>query len=332
MKTMTKLGLAVTLLFLVSFFTQANAQSHNIRSLGCKYYKEAPNPGSGARVNGYEVCKVCSEKKEKERLAKVAENKRRNEILTAKLKAEAEAIEKSRAKAEEERLASEAAEKKRKEENVARLKQESESATRRANEIRGRYKELNNVQGNTYVKEIDGLKAYNDNEYYGVMFNEDILWRKPKDNMPIYLYKIAGMNYFEIYDRSKKLNNRKIYDMDGKTILVDGEEWVDRITYDSENNLLKVRILEEAYQTVSPDKLSMGPGDYKVEIYSTLGDLLAVHKANVEEDKAAWKKRYAGTTGAIFAMSYYLDAAKGTLIKTDTKFKVLGKQKGYLIK
>lgn len=331
MKTI-KLALAVVLFLFTGLLSLTHAQSHNIKALGCKYHQKSADGESGARVNTYEVCTVCKDKKEKEEKAKRAEDKRRNDIAIAKKKAEAEAIEKARAKVEEERLASEALEKKRKEENAARLKQESESAARRANEIRGRYKELNNVQGSTYVKEIGGLKAYNDNEYYGVMFNEDILWRKPKDNMPISLYKIVGTNYFGVYDQSKKLNNQKIYDMYGKTILVDGEEWVDRITFDSEKNLLKVRILEEPYQTVSPDKLSMGPGDYPVEIYSTLADLLAVHKANVEEDKAAWKKRYAGTTGAIFAMSYYLDAAKGTLIKTDIKFKVLGKQRGYLIK
>lgn len=329
----TKFGLTAILLLLTGLYSHnIFAQSHNIKARNCIYWKEPQRMETGAQVNTYEVCKVCSEKMEKEKKAKAAEDKRRTDIAIAKKRAEAEAIEKARAKAEEERLVSEAAEKKRKEENVARLKQESEYATRRANEIRGRYKELNNVQGSTYIKEIDGLKAYNDNEYYGVMFNEDILWRKPKDNMPISLYKIAGTNYFEAYDQSKKLNNLKIYDMYGKTILVDEEEWMDRITFDNESNLMKVRILEEAYRTVSSDKLSMGPGDYKVEIYSTLEDLLAVHKANVEEDKAAWKKRYAGTTGAIFAMSYYLDAAKGTLIKTDTKFKVLGKQKGYLIK
>ncbi|HXJ97482.1 MAG TPA: hypothetical protein VNJ50_01430, partial [Gelidibacter sp.] len=76
MKTIKKIGLVASLSMLPSFFTQASAQSHNIRSLGCKYYKEAPNPGSGARVNGYEECQPCLDKINKELKAKQAENNR----------------------------------------------------------------------------------------------------------------------------------------------------------------------------------------------------------------------------------------------------------------
>ena len=105
MKTITKLGLAVTLLFLVSFFTQANAQSHDIKARNCKYWKKSPNPGSGAEVTDFSVCKVCSEKKDKEEAAKRAEDKRRHEALVAKTKADNER--KAKEAAEKQRLQNE---------------------------------------------------------------------------------------------------------------------------------------------------------------------------------------------------------------------------------
>jgi len=105
MKTMTKLGFSLMLLFLVSFFTQAYAQSHNIKSIGCKYYQKPSNTGSGARVNTYEVCKVCSEKKDKEAAAKRAEDKRRADALVAKTKADNER--KAKEAAEKQRLQNE---------------------------------------------------------------------------------------------------------------------------------------------------------------------------------------------------------------------------------
>ncbi len=105
MKTMTKLGLAVTLLFLVSFFTQTNAQSHDIKARNCKYWKKSPNPGSGAEVTDFSVCKVCSEKKDKEAAAKRAEDKRRADALVAKTKADNER--KAKEAAEKQRLQNE---------------------------------------------------------------------------------------------------------------------------------------------------------------------------------------------------------------------------------
>ena len=105
MKTITKLGLAVTLLFLVSFFTQANAQSHDVKARNCKYYKKPPNPGSGAEVTDFSVCKVCSEKKKKEDDAKRAEDKRRADALVAKTKADNER--KAKEAAEKQRLQNE---------------------------------------------------------------------------------------------------------------------------------------------------------------------------------------------------------------------------------
>lgn len=105
MKTITKLGLAVTLLFLVSFFTQANAQSHDVKARNCKYWKKSPNPGSGAEVTDFSVCKVCSEKKDKEEAAKRAEDKRRADALVAKTKADNER--KAKEAAEKQRLQNE---------------------------------------------------------------------------------------------------------------------------------------------------------------------------------------------------------------------------------
>ena len=105
MKTMTKLGFSLMLLFLVSFFTQANAQSHDIKARNCKYWKKSPNPGSGAEVTDFSVCKVCSEKKDKEAAAKRAEDKRRADALVAKTKADNER--KAKEAAEKQRLQNE---------------------------------------------------------------------------------------------------------------------------------------------------------------------------------------------------------------------------------
>lgn len=90
----------IVYLLLISF--NINAQSHNVIALGCKYYKESPNPGSGAKVNAYEVCQVCKDKKEKERKAKLDEDKRRNDVLVAKI--EAENKRKAKEQAENQRL------------------------------------------------------------------------------------------------------------------------------------------------------------------------------------------------------------------------------------
>src|SRR5690606_15481063 len=186
--------------------SQAMAQSHNVKALGCKYHQK--KSGSGAAVNTYEECKVCNDKKEKEREAKLAEDKRRNDILIAKQKVEAEERERIAA----ENKAKEEADKKRKEANIARLKQESEAATKRANEIRRRYKQLNNIKGEEYEEEIEGLEAYNDAEYFGVKLDGDFLWRKPTDNLPISMRKISTTNYFIAYNGSKG----KIYNLYGK--------------------------------------------------------------------------------------------------------------------
>lgn len=105
MKTITKLGLVALLLLFVGLFTQTYAQSHNIKARNCKYWKEPPRMGSGAQVTDFSVCKVCSEKKDKEEAAKRAEDKRRHEALVAKTKAENER--KAKEDAEKQRLQNE---------------------------------------------------------------------------------------------------------------------------------------------------------------------------------------------------------------------------------
>lgn len=326
MKTIKKIGLVASLSMLPSFFTQASAQSHNIRSLGCKYYKEAPNPGSGARVNGYEECQPCLDKINKELKAKQAENNRRDEILAAKLKAEADKLEKER----REQLAAEEAEKIRKAESIARTKKEADEAISRSSEIRSRFKQLNNIKGEEYEEEISGLEAYNDKDFFGVKLNGDFLWRKTTDNLPIQMQKIIGTNYFIAYNGSKG----KVYNLYGKPILIDGEEWIDEIVFDKDNNIFKVKVLEEQYTLASSNELDFAwINEHEVDFYKTKADLLTVHNALIDAALAAHKKRYAGTTGAILSLGKRdLHAAGGLSIKADLKFNVLEKNRGYFFK
>jgi|SRR5690554_891894 len=319
-----KASIALMLFILTAIYNQTYAQAHNVKCASCKYWQRPADAKNV--VNTGCVCEACRAKDEKELKAKQAEDKRRQDVLIAKQKSEAA----ERERIAKENKAREEAEKKRKEENIARLKQESEAATRRANEIRNRYKELNNLKGE-YGEEIKELKAYGDNEYIGVKFNDDILWREPRNNQPIYINRISGTNYFLITDNSKEINNAKIYDMYGKPILVDGYDWIDRVYFDKESDVLEIKIIEEPYYKASSNDLYLGDaGQHETQIYSTKEELLTVHNVIYEKGKAAFRAKYAGTTGGILVSYQTLRVAKGKLIKTDIKIKVLEKKTGYL--
>ncbi|WFB65196.1 hypothetical protein PZ892_08240 [Sphingobacterium sp. WM] len=354
MKTIPKLGLIVILFLFTGLFSSSFAQSHNVKALGCKYYQKGPDVAHSARVNTYEVCNVCEDKKEKERIAKLAEDKRRNDVLIAKQKAEAaERVRKEKAEAEErerkekERIAYEAAEKLRKEESAARIRQESEVAKRRANEIQSRYKELANVRGVESVEEIEGLEAYNDKEYFGVKYNGDFLWRKPNDNLPVQLRKIIGMNYFVAKNGSKE----KLYDMYGTTLLVDGEEWFDKVTFDQEKNIIKFEIIDESFYNVSSKGLSSS-NIPSANFYTSKEEILSVHnqlyeiqetkrkriKEEEERERAAKSKNESSDEQYIRVTLVVpptrdreLQVAKGKLIATDLRLKILEKNSGYFI-
>jgi|GEM_PF-3542644 len=355
MKTFKKLGLVILLFLFTGLLSQSYAQSHNIKALGCKYHQKGPDIKGAARVNTYEVCKVCSEKKEKERIAKQAEDKRRNDIIIAKQKAEAaERAKKEKAEAEErarkekERIAYEAAEKKRKEETAARVRQESEVAQRRASEIQSRYKQLANVKGSVSVEEVKGLEAYNDKEYFGVKFNGDFLWRKPTDNLPVSLSKINKTNYFILRNGSKQ----KMYDMYGTPLLIDGEEWFDEVIFDSEKNVIRFKVYTEDSYIASNKGLSRSNA-HEVKFYTSKDELLAVHnqlyeiqetrrkriREEEERERAERRKNENSNepyTRATLVMTPTPDRklyiSQGKLVTTDLKLKVLEKNIGYFIR
>lgn len=321
-----KLGLSIMVLSFVGLFSPTYAQSHDIKARNCKYWQKSPNPGSGAEVTDFSVCKVCSEKKDREQKAKNEENKRRDDLLAAKLKAEADKFEKD----QKAKKAAEEAEKIRKAESIARTKKEADEAIRRASEIRSRFKQLNNIKGEEYEEEIAGVEAFNDKDYFGVKLDGDFLWRKTTDNLPIYMKKIDGTNYFIAYNGLKG----KVYNLYGKPILIDGEEWIDEIIFDQQNNIFKVKIIEEQYTLASSKELDFGwIKEHKQDFYKTKEDLLTVHHALIEEALAAHIKKYAGTTGAILSLGKRsLSSARGLFLKTDVKFKVLERESGYFYK
>lgn len=330
MKTITKLGLAVTLLFLVSFFTQANAQSHDVKARNCKYYKKPPNPGSGAEVTDFSVCKVCSEKKKKEDDAKRAEDQRRTDIAIAKQKADNE----RKAKEIAERLQAEAAEKKRKEENIARAKKESEDALKRASEIRNKYKQLSNIKGEEHEEEIAGLEAHNDREYFGVKLNGDFLWRKPTDNLPISTSKIYGTNYFVAYNGSKG----KVYNLYGKPILIDGEEWFNQVSFNKEKKIFEFKMFDGKPIQVSSEILCYYSSEYIPfeGIYNSISEIKAIYEENLKIADAIRKKRLAesgGKGGTVMCVHSSTPLAiRGRYIATDAKLKILKNQTGYFAK
>nr|WP_315197482.1 hypothetical protein [uncultured Flavobacterium sp.] len=82
MKTKILLFL-ITLLFAV---TKVNAQAHNMRTGWCKYAKKAK--GQAKDESESAVCQVCRKENEKEKIARAAEDKRRNDVAVAKGKAD----------------------------------------------------------------------------------------------------------------------------------------------------------------------------------------------------------------------------------------------------
>lgn len=338
--------LSILVLFMLTALgSHVYAQSHNVKCASCKYWQRPADAKNV--VNTGCVCEACRAKDEKERKAKQAEDKRRNDILVAKQNAEAAERERQKREAERkeiERIAYENAEKKRRDEATARLKQESEAAQRRASEIQSRYKQLANVKGSVTVEEIEGLEAYNDKEYFGVKFNGDFLWRKPTDNLPISIRKISGTNYFIAYNGSKG----KLYDMYGTPLLIDGEEWFDNVFFDKEKNIIQYEILEEDFYKAS-DKTFSG-FSHEVRFYTSKEELLAVHnqlyqlyeqkeKREQEERERAAKntyedpnKPYRNVILVYTPPKYTLYIAKGKSVTTDLKLKILEKKVGYFIR
>lgn len=73
----------MTLLFAV---TKVNAQAHNMQPGWCKYAKKAK--GQAKDESESAVCQVCRKENEKEKTARAAEDKRRNDVAVAKGKAD----------------------------------------------------------------------------------------------------------------------------------------------------------------------------------------------------------------------------------------------------
>lgn len=155
----------------------------------------------------------------------------------------------------------------------------------------------------------------------------DFLWRKPNDNLPINLRKIEGTNYFIAYNGSKG----KVYNIYGKPVLIGGEEWFDEVRFDKENLVFECKIYHEKFERISEKHISNWAKKYiSFEgIYTSMSEIRSIHDENVKLDRAALEaERAKSPGGSAFIMARYANAAKGTYMVTDAKFKVLKKQEG----
>ena len=336
MKTITKLGLAVMLLFLVSFFTQANAQSHDIKARNCKYWKEPPRMGSGAQVTDFSVCKVCSEKKDKEDAAKRAEDKRRHEALVAKTKAENER--KAKEDAEKQRLQNE----KNKPVNATIVMSSSVSGDTKfeyAESIAKKYerkpKEYKIQRQQAYN---ETLKEFRSKGFFGVYKDGSPIWQKDTEGNRFFIDRFSQTNYFYITDNvgrkdpenlyangehgsgfRSNVNSKSIVDMNGNTKTIDGHPFFESVGQNYHypefgggyGKVWYALVIDRNYTLVS-DKGS-SKANHKTKFYNSLNDLLEVHNAYAAQENGG----------------YQLFATSSTLYILDENLKVLDKIKGY---
>lgn len=315
--------------FLVVFGLEVQAQSHNIKCVNCKLWQRPPDVKG--IVNDFCVCEACREKIKKEAEAKAAEDKRRNDILVAKQKAEAA----ERDRKERERQAAILAEKKKKEESLARARTEIDQARQRAIEINNRHPNLAKIQGSKTIVELTDLDVFVDENFYGVQYRGEILWKKNHLKNQIQISK-AGNNFFQIYDKTQSLNKYRIVDMYGAPKILDGEDWVSQINFDPESNTYTVK-RRSGKTEVHPDKITSTPSGARspnIEIkdfYPTKATFYELWGERYKINRKQWEEYRARNpnSGSVIVMTFDLRIAPGTVMITEADFTVINKKTGY---
>ena len=213
MKNTIKLLFTIVLLLAIS---NVQAQSHTFAPGWCKLAKSGGVKGESASLE----CQVCNAKDKKEKEAKTAENKRRDDAIVAKAKAEKEAYENVRL--EKLRLAQKEAD---------RIKNEAA-----ANEaMMTKYKEIaekgmvkSNVKGTTTTSDLslDRIIPFSENtrKIYGFKIDGKEVLTLPYEGNNLNFSRLEGTNYFRLdIENSDHQWYSSIIDQFGKKKIIDGE-------------------------------------------------------------------------------------------------------------
>jgi Skp family chaperone for outer membrane proteins len=228
----------LTLIILLLLVTKISfAQSHDMRpGSTCKLIKTSVNTESM-------ICPACAANDKKEKNAKNAEIKRRNDKIWADTKAKKDADDKTyRNKVDKEN-----AEKKRKEEQAIADKKASDELRKKYQEIANKGLVKTDVKGEASSIELKNIEGFEDKnrKVYGFKFEGKEVATFPFIEDVNYVNRIINTNFFEVrvFKKEGKYNNPKykysiIIDYLGNKMKIENNYQFVRIGNDEKNSVV----------------------------------------------------------------------------------------------
>ncbi|WDF46432.1 hypothetical protein PQ459_16205 [Chryseobacterium sp. KACC 21268] len=309
-----KTRILLTALIMLFCLNHATAQSHKVgqANYNCKLNKK------GWFFNSEKYpCPACQAKDDKEKAAKNAEDKRREDIIKAKIAADKKAAEVKQL--ENQRLAKE--EEQRKKAKEAADKVANENASRRYKEIAAKGMMKSNVKGQNLDVDLSKVESFADDKrkVYGFKLNDEEVMTFPFDEKNLYIRRIKGSNLF-IVDTYGNEKYSYLIDITGQRIIVDG------------NDKVAFRGIEEN----EADKVIYFNKNHSIEKTGKRADAIG---------NSAWGKFYKTRESALADVDYYESRrTKGGLVSLssvalwfntryilDYNGNILEKSDGYLV-
>ena len=324
MNTSIKLLITIVLLLAVN---NVQAQSHTFATGWCKLAKSGGVKGESARLE----CQACNAKDKKEKAAITAENKRRDDAIVAKVKAEREAYENARL--EKLRLA-EAEAKRIKNQEIAD-KIASDAMLKKYKEIAEKGMVKSNVKGTTTTSDLslDRIIPFSDNtrKIYGFKIDGIEVSTFPFEGIETFFKRLDKTNYFIVNNYSERnkygstiFSNCSLVNHLGVKMKIDGFQNFNNLAY-VENIIYLVKrtgdpeiiTINKCYN-VESDAFTNGGLNGSVTIYNNRESAIAAIET-------------LAVRGSGFAMCYNYKICIANQFKVDESGKLIEKNSGYVL-
>jgi len=290
------------------------AQSHNTTAgSACKYAKNRCT-----NMEGCPQCAACNLEDKKEKDAKVAEVKKRNDKIWADAKAKKDAVQ----KAYQDKINKQAADKKRKEEQDLADKKASDKLRKKYQDIANKGIVKSEIKGTASTLELKNIEAFEDDnrKVYGFKFEGKEVAVFPFLEDFNSIVKILNTNFFEvkIFKNEGKYNSliykySIIIDYLGNKIEIDG-------------NSKFVRILQnDIKNSVIHAYTSQSNPEYIADIVSLSLDIYSFYNNSESAIAFIKKPRYSGGIRS----KYYIQNVNRFTLNYDLK--KLNKETGWII-
>lgn len=291
-------------------------QSHNTTTgSACKFAKNRCT-----NMEGCPQCAACNAEDKKEKDAKAAEVKRRNDKIWADAKAKKDAED----KAYRDKIAKEAAYKKRKEEQAIADKKASDELNKKYQEIANKGIVKSDVKGKDTIIELKDVKEFwdTDRKIYGFKLEGKEVATFPFIEDQTFIYRINHTNFFEvrIFKNEGKYNNPNykysvIIDHLGNRLKIDNNDQFINITDDTENKVIYLYVPLNTPEFIT-DNISVADAHYNANgLFNNRESAIA--RAN--KSREGW---------GMFTKKYLQNVTQYTV---DYNLNTLKKDKGWII-